>query len=742
MHSSRTGHDIESHQISMDSNELNPEQLKAVRHTDGPLMLVAGAGSGKTRAITFRILHMIRDKGIDPENILAITFTNKAAAEMRERVVKQMGAGGGRVPWISTFHSLCLRLLRQHMDFPGYTKDFVIYDAADQLSVVKKCMKAASINDEAFPPKTILNHISGFKNDYQLPEHINLDALPYGHKLKAAHVYPHYQNALKENNALDFDDLLMMTVKLFQQDKALCDHYNNRFRYILVDEFQDTNLTQYHLIQLLSRAHHNVCVVGDDDQSIYRWRGANLENLLHFEKDFPGTTVIKLEENYRSTQTILNAAGAVVRENMTRREKNLWTRNEAGEPILYYRAEDEIDEARAVCERIHHWVQDGASFNDMAILYRTNAQSRVLEDQLRHLNVPYQVIGGLKFYERKEIKDILSYLRVVMNPSDAVSLKRIVNTPVRGIGKASVDKVEAYCSEQHLPLLEGLRRAANVVGTGPAKKIEQFVLMMDRFQKVMQECSAVDLLKAVFEQTGYLTALQKENTQEAKSRLENLNELYSAVEQFVDIDRKGTLKDFLDTTALVADLDNLDDSRGVLALMTLHTCKGLEFDSVCILGFENGLLPHASSLSSSEEYEEERRLCYVGFTRARKKLMISNARRRRIYGSTFTYQPSDFLSAIPREAMTMESSALTSAPSRSPYGQADAQDNWSLPAGSAPSPASGNGFSVGTKVLHSKFGSGVVVNREGGEDDLKVVVFFKGVGKKKLAVAHANLIVV
>ncbi|MGP0566839.1 MULTISPECIES: ATP-dependent helicase [unclassified Nitrospina] len=727
----------------MDTNELNPQQLQAVRHTEGPLMLVAGAGSGKTRAITFRILHMIRDKGIAPENILAITFTNKAAGEMRERVLGQMG-DGGRAPWISTFHSLCLRLLRQHMEFSGYTKDFVIYDAQDQLSLVKKCMKAAEVNEEAFPPKTILNHISGFKNDYQLPEHIKLDALPYGHKLKAAHVYPHYQNALKENNALDFDDLLMMTVKLFKTNKELCDHYNDRFRYILVDEFQDTNLTQYHLIQLLSRAHHNVCVVGDDDQSIYRWRGANLENLLHFERDFPGTTVIKLEENYRSTQTILNAAGAVVRQNAARREKNLWTRNESGEPILYYRAEDEIDEARAVCERIHQWVKDGASLNDIAILYRTNAQSRVLEDQLRHLGVTYQVIGGLKFYERKEIKDILSYLRVILNPNDSVSLKRIVNTPVRGIGKASVDKVEAYCGEHHLTLLEGFRKAGGIVGTGPAKKIAQFVAMMDRFQQVVEDHSAVDLLKEVFEKTGYLTALQKENTQEAKSRLENLNELYSAVEQFVDIDRKGSLREFLDTTTLVADLDNLDDSRGVLALMTLHTCKGLEFDSVCIIGFENGLLPHASSLSSNDEYEEERRLCYVGFTRARKRLMVSNARRRRIYGSTFTYQPSDFINAIPREVMTMESSApamTTSSSYSSSYASRNGGDEWSLPAGASP-PATDTGFAVGTKVLHPKFGSGVVVNREGSDDDMKVVVFFKKAGKKKLVVAHANLIVV
>lgn len=725
----------------MFSDELNPQQLQAVEKVDGPLMVVAGAGSGKTRAITYRIMYMIQEKNVDPENILAITFTNKAAQEMRERVRDKL-VSQDRHPWVSTFHSLCLKLLRQHLNVEGYSREFVIYDAQDQLSLIKKCMKEAEVNDDAFPPKAILNHISGFKNDYLLPEHINIDALAYGHKLKAAHVYPHYQHALKQNNALDFDDLLMMTVKMFRDDSALCDKYNDRFRYVLVDEFQDTNVTQYHLIQLLTRNHQNICVVGDDDQSIYRWRGANIENIMNFERDFPGTTVVKLEENYRSTQNILNAAGAVVRENATRKEKTLWTKNEAGGPILYYRAGDEVDEARTICERLQIWVEeDGLSFNDMAILYRTNAQSRVVEDQLRALNIPYQVIGGLKFYERREVKDILAYLRVVLNPVDSISLKRIINVPTRGIGKTSIDKVEAQCAASGISLLDGFRQAGEKgwVGTGPAKKISQFVSMIDRFQEVFQQNSPLDLLQEVFERTGYVAMLQHENTIESKGRLENLNELYSALEQFVETDKKGTLQDFLDTTTLVADLDSFDDSRGVLPLMTLHTCKGLEFEVVCIIGVENGLLPHASSMASNEEYEEERRLCYVGFTRAKKRLMITNARRRRIFGNTFTYPPSDFLAAVPRDIMEIETSYESPVSTGNTYYKEEAPPT--IPPGRSTTNAHMD-YGIGTKVLHPKFGSGVVVNREGSEDELKIVVFFKKAGKKKLAVNHANLIVV
>ncbi len=721
----------------MNLETLNPQQLEAVCHDDGPLMVVAGAGSGKTRVITTRIARLIQERDVNPERILAITFTNKAAAEMQERVRRMMGHSDAS-PWISTFHSFCLRILRRHISALGYPSDFAIYDAQDQLSLLKQCMKAASLNEEAFPPKALLNHISGFKNDFLFPKDIDLDSLPFGNKLKAAKVYPVYQEGLRKNNALDFDDLLVWMVRLLKEVEEVSDLYNDRFRHILVDEFQDTNLTQYQLLKLLLRKHQNVCVVGDDDQSIYRWRGANVENLLHFEKDFPGTVVIKLEENYRSTQNILKAAGEVVKENRNRKAKTLWTENESGAPIVYYRAADEVDEARAVTDRIVKLNQDeGISFSHMAILYRTNAQSRVLEDALRRTGIQYQVFGGLKFYQRKEIKDILSYMRVVLNPEDSVSLKRIINVPARGIGKTSLDKIEAWCNAENVSLMQGLKQAEGkrLVSTAAAKKISNFVSMMDHFESLVQNGSPIDFLKEVIERSGYEAMLRKDDTPESRSRLENLQELYSGLEQSVDT-QGNTLQEFLDSTALVADIDTLEDSRGILPLMTLHTCKGLEFDAVFIIGLEDGLLPHSSSMSDPAEYEEERRLCYVGFTRAKKMLFVSNARRRKIYGSTFNYPPSQFLLAVPSDIMESE---------RSPENDGYASSSYpSYGIRSEPKMASAKSksqYSIGAKVIHPTFGKGVVINRTGNEDDLKLEIFFKQPhGKKKLAVNHAKLI--
>ena len=727
------------------AEELNPRQWEAVRQTEGPLLVVAGAGSGKTRAITFRILYLIRERAVDPESILAITFTNKAAREMKDRVFQRL-PHAGRLPWISTFHSFCLHLLRRHIGALGYSTDFVIYDAQDQAALIKKCMKEAQVNEEAFPPKSLLAHISGFKNDFLMPGELNPETFSYGAGLKAVQVYPVYQNALRAHNALDFDDLLVLTVRLLEQEPELCDFYNDRYRYLLVDEFQDTNRTQYRLIQLLSRTHRNVCVVGDDDQSIYSWRGANLENILHFERDFPGTRVIKLEQNYRSTQTILQAAGAVVRENQNRKDKTLWTENETGEPVVYYRAEDELDEARAACERLLRWHrEEGLDLGRLAILYRTNAQSRAVEDQLRHLGLAYQVVGGLKFYERREVKDVLAYLRVILNPTDSVSLKRIVNLPARGIGKTTVEKVEALAARENLPLLKAFRRAAESreVGAGPAGRIAQFLTLMDQLGVLFQNSSALDFLQGVLERTGYLAWLEKDKTVEGRARLENLESLYNAVEEFVEIHRRGTLRDFLDSAALVADQDQIEDEgTGRVLLMTLHTCKGLEFDGVVILGLENGLLPHAGSLSSNREYEEERRLCYVGFTRARKHLMVTNARRRRMHGNTFTYPPSDFLMSIPEELLSKE---MTPPPAPVEhragfYGAPPGMDPPPVEV-APPSADARRNLAVGTRVVHPKFGPGVVVLREGGEEDLRVTVFFKSAGKKKLAVNQARLIV-
>ncbi|MDA0691239.1 MAG: UvrD-helicase domain-containing protein [Nitrospinae bacterium] len=729
----------------MNKDLLNPQQLQSVCHVDGPLIVVAGAGSGKTRVITTRIAHLVLEKGVSGQRILAITFTNKAAAEMKERVRKILG-NTDSPPWISTFHSFCLRILRRHISTLGFPGDFVIYDSQDQLSLVKQCMKKMSMNVEAFPPKSILNHISGFKNDFLFPKDIDRDSLPFGNKMKAAEVYVVYQEELKKNNALDFDDLLMWTVRLLREVGEVSELYNDRFQYIMVDEFQDTNLTQYHLLQLISKKHKNVCVVGDDDQSIYRWRGANLENLSHFERDYPGTTVIKLEENYRSTQNILKAAGEVVKENLNRKPKTLWTKNVAGDPIVYYRAEDEVDEARNVCKKIVMLSREkGISFNDMAVLYRTNAQSRVMEDALRRERIQYQVFGGLKFYARKENKDILSYLKVMLNPDDSVALKRIINLPVRGIGKTSLDKVEVHCEQTNISLMQGLRDVGTngLLSTAVSKKITAFVEMMDGFSALFQSGSPVDLVREVIVRSGYEAMLDKENTIESRTRKENLQELCSAVEQSVETQGQS-LQEFLDSTALVADIDSLDDSRGVLPLMTLHTCKGLEFDAVFIIGMEDGLLPHGSSMSDPAEYEEERRLCYVGFTRAKKMLFVSNARRRKIYGNVFNYSPSQFLLSIPEDILEKESSLggektmpsfSSNSASNVPSGPAYAIRSQSRSA------AVDQPYSIGSKLLHPAFGTGVVMNRTGNEDDLKLEIFFKRPhGKKKIAVKHAKLI--
>lgn len=728
----------------MSLQHLNPQQLQAVRHTDGPLIVVAGAGSGKTRVITSRIVHLIREKQIAPEHILAITFTNKAAGEMLERVRNMLGHLPA-APWISTFHAFCLRILRRHIGELGYSNDFVIYDKKDQLALVKQCMKSLSLNTEAFAPKAILNQISTFKNDSILPQDIDRQSLSYGMKLKAAEVYGSYQNALRENRALDFDDLLILAVRLFREADSVARYYNEKFHYLLVDEFQDTNGVQYQLIRLLSRRHNNVCVVGDDDQSIYQWRGANLENILNFESDFPGATVIKLEENYRSTQNILQAAAAVVRENVRRKDKTLWTRNAKGAPVVYFRAEDAIDEAETVCDRVLGLSgKEGVSLDDIAVLYRLNAQSRALEDALSKKNIPHQVVGGLKFYERKEVKDIMAYMRVVLNPADSVALARIVNLPARGIGKTSLEKISAWCDQHRLPLLEGLRRAGEqrLVTPAAAGKIAAFVGLLDHLANIHRNRPAPEFLLEIYNRTGYLDMLRKTDSRENRERLANLEEFYAAVDQFVEQNADAPLKEFLDSKSLASDIDEYGKARGVLRLMTLHTCKGLEFRAVFIIGMENGLLPHISSMQNEEEYEEERRLCYVGFTRARQRLFISNARRRKIFGNTQSNFPSDFLQSIPDEVIERAESLgsrFVAAPAENFSGGEPSR--W-RPAETLPSPGA-PAYSVGTKVIHPKFGTGVVIKREGGEDNLKVQVFFTKLKQRKtLAVNLANLIVV
>ena len=590
----------------------------------------------------------------------------------------------------------------------------------------------------------MIGHIGGFKNKFILPEDLDLSGFSFDTKLKAGELYPHYQNALRDNNALDFDDLLILTVQLFEKDEPTRDYYNNRFSHILVDEFQDTNAAQYRLVKILTRKNQNVCVVGDDDQSIYRWRGANIENIFNFEKDFPGAKVVKLEENYRSTKTILKAAGEVVKENLQRKPKTLWTQNEVGDPIQYIRAEDETDEAETVCDFIKKInEEDGSSLSNVAILYRTNAQSRAAEDVLRKLQLPYQVVGGLKFYERKEIKDILAYLKLVINPDDSVSLKRVINIPARGIGKTSLEKVDAWSLQNGKSFLEGLKnvQSEKIVSSGIASKINQFVSMVERLKSIYEDSPGGDFLRAALENTGYVAMLEKEATPENRSRLENLKELCSAVDLFIEKEKNGTLKDFLDQTSLAADIDNFDDERGCVHLMTLHTCKGLEFEFVFIIGVENRILPHVNSMGSSEEYEEERRLCYVGFTRARKKLWISNAKKRRLFGGVSSNQPSEFIDSISFD-LIQKIPGLASSHSSWNSSTSSSYTETASPERST-SKKPDKLYPIGAKVIHPKFGHGVIIKREGNDDNLTVVIFFsKGAGKKTLSVNHANLIVV
>src|SRR3990167_729989 len=644
-------------------NELNPQQRDAVEHIEGPLLILAGAGSGKTKVITYRISHLIKKGHASPENILALTFTNKAADEMRNRVEKIIGLNGlNRASgcWISTFHSACVRILRRDIDKLGFGRDFVIYDANDSLSLLKGCMKEINISDDLYPPKSIAGRISNLKNELiekvQNPEDKTQEII--------GSVYTFYQRRLKENNALDFDDLLMNTVLLFENVPDVLKNYKERFKYLMVDEYQDTNHAQYRLVQILSSGHRNICVVGDDDQCIYQWRGATIRNIMEFERDYPDAKVVKLEENYRSTQNILDAAWAVVSKNLYRKEKRLWTKRSGGERIFYYRASNEIDEADFVASKIKEiYEQEGILYSGIAIFYRTNAQSRVLEDSLRREGIPYKIYGGLKFFVRKEIKDILAYLRVVINPSDSISLKRIINVPARGIGNATIEKVEAYAKSGGINLVEAIK-----IGV-LSSKLEAFYNILKKLETIVTTDSASEVIERALEITGYLEMLKKEGTDEAEDRIENLKELITAAEEYEErgthpVDGSGDkgIAGFLDQAALISDADAISDSSGSVSLMTLHISKGLEFPVVFISGMEGRIFPHIKSIDSEKEMEEERRLCYVGITRAKERLFLTNAEKRRIYGQKMYNPPSEFIDDIPEELISQESGVRSREP--------------------------------------------------------------------------------
>ena len=628
---------------------LNPMQREAVFTTEGPVLILAGAGSGKTRALTHRIAYLIEEKKVNPWNILAITFTNKAAGEMRERVDNLVGFGSESI-WVATFHSTCVRMLRRHIEYLGYSTNFTIYDADDQKTLIRQVMKKLDIDPKMYKEKSMLSYISSAKDQLVSPEEFSVKAAGDFRKTKIADIYCEYQDQLKKNNALDFDDLIIKTVELLKSNPDVLDYYQNRFRYIMVDEYQDTNTAQFELVRLLASREKNLCVVGDDDQSIYKFRGANIENILNFEESFPGAKVIKLEQNYRSSQNILDAANGVIRHNIGRKEKKLWTENGEGTLVKLRQFDTAELEAAAVINELQAARDQGLPYKDMAVLYRTNAQSRLLEERCVNTGIPYRLVGGVNFYQRKEIKDILCYLKTVDNGMDDLAVQRIINVPKRGIGATSISKVIAFAAANEMSFYDALKEAQIIPGLGRASaKIEGFVSQIQSFRSKVEYLSIADLIRDILETTGYQKELTDEDTVEAQARIENIDELVNKAVDYEKTTEDSSLSSFLEEVALVADIDSLDESDDRVVLMTLHSAKGLEFEKVILSGMEDGLFPSSMSINSDDptDLEEERRLAYVGITRAKKELTITAARQRMVNGETRWARLSRFIDEIP-----------------------------------------------------------------------------------------------
>ncbi len=726
----------------MNLSHLNPEQREAVLCTEGPLLLFAGAGSGKTRVLVHRIAHLIREKRVSPWNVFAVTFTNKAAGEMKERVGGLLGQRADDT-WISTFHSAGVRILRQHANRLDYGQSFVIYDDSDQMSLIKDCLEELHLNPKIFAPRAVETRIDAAKNELIEPDDYPSDDF---FNEQVAKVYKLYAKKLKDNNAVDFGDLLLLPVRLFERHPEVLRAYRERLQYLMVDEYQDTNHAQYRLIKLLAGERRNLCVVGDDDQSIYRWRGADVRNILDFEKDFPNSTVIKLEQNYRSTKNILKAAGEVVRHIAARKAKTLWTENEQGEKIVHFTGRTDKEEAAFVVGQIEKLrAAEGRKLSDFAIFYRTNAQSRVFEDELRRRNLPYVIYGGVRFYDRTEIKDILSYLWVLANPADGLHLRRIINVPGRGIGKVTMEKLETFAAQQGISVLEALPRAAEAgIAGATAKKIAEFHQLLQNLKVLLDKEKLSHFVQTLLERTGYLEELRREDTLEAEGRIENLEELVNVVADYEASQPEPSLAGFLDQVSLVSDIDRLDDKTQALPLMTLHLAKGLEFDVVFFVGMEEGLLPHIRSLDTPEEMDEERRLTYVGMTRARRRLFLCNAERRRVFGNEQFNLPSRFLENVPSELV--ERISPPPADRWDPNEDEDFDDNFqsrrgfmSRPAALAPREDPSNPYKVGTRVKHPVFGLGTIQACEGGVDERKITVSFQSGDRKKLLAKFSNL---
>lgn len=735
---------------------LNEQQKEAVLHTEGPLLILAGAGSGKTRVLTHRIAYLIEEKGINPWNILAITFTNKAAGEMRERVDNLVGFGSESI-WVSTFHSMCVRILRRHIDLLGFDTNFTIYDTDDQKTLMKDICKLLQIDTKLFRERSLLAAISQAKNELVTPEEFRIQAQGDFSRQKIASVYEEYEKQMRANNALDFDDLLVKAVQLFQTQADVLDYYQERFRYIMVDEYQDTNTVQFELVRLLSAKYRNLCVVGDDDQSIYKFRGANIRNILDFEQVFPDAKVIKLEQNYRSTSNILNAANAVIRHNHGRKDKTLWTDNGEGDKINVRQFDTAFDEAEYIVGDIRERVESGkAAYNDHAILYRTNAQSRMFEEKFVTANIPYKIVGGINFYARREIKDLLAYLKTIDNGRDDLAVRRIINVPKRGIGLTSINRVQEYASGREIGFYEALRAVDLIpnIGRG-ASKLESFVALIEHFKTDAKELTISELMQEILEETGYIESLKEEGSEEAESRIENIDELISKItayeETCEDRDEPATLNGFLEEVALVADIDSLDESNDYVVLMTLHSAKGLEFPHVYLAGMEDGIFPSYMTITAGdpEEVEEERRLCYVGITRAEEELTLTCARRRMIRGETQYNKMSRFLKEIPMELLSTGAVFQKPEPEeeRKPSAYQQARQAFRAKAFVQPGAArsfgspkgEGPGYQVGDRVRHVKFGEGTVTAMVEGGRDYEVTVDFDGPGTKKMFAAFAKL---
>ena len=747
----------------MEINEtMNEMQQEAVRHTEGPLLILAGAGSGKTRVLTHRTAYLIEEAVVNPYNIIAITFTNKAAGEMRERIDNMVGYGSESI-WVSPFHSTCVRILRRHIDRLGFDTNFTIYDGDDQKTLMKDICKRLEIDTKIYKERSFLGAISSAKDELIDPDAFALRAQGDFVKMKQAQVYREYQENLRKNNALDFDDLIMKTVELFKTDADVLDYYQERFRYIMVDEYQDTNTSQFRLIQLLAAKYRNLCVVGDDDQSIYKFRGANIYNILNFEKEFPDAKVIKLEQNYRSTQNILDAANHVIANNVGRKRKELWTDNGEGEKIAFHQFETGFDEADYVARDVSSKVRQNLfHYKDCAVLYRTNAQSRLFEERFINSNIPYKIVGGVNFYARREIKDLLAYLKTIDNARDDLAVRRIINVPKRGIGATTLNRVQDYAMQEGISFYTALKMAEDIPTLGrSAAKIKPFVNLIQTMRSKAEYIGVTELLREIIEETGYIENLEAEDSEDAEQRIQNIDELISkaaAYEEDEEREEPATLSGFLEEVALVADIDSVDENQDYLILMTLHSAKGLEFPQVYLAGMEDGLFPSYMSIcsdNSSEEIEEERRLCYVGITRAKEQLSISCAKQRMIRGETQYNKVSRFVKEIPSELLAGEIRKQREQEVFKPNISRTAKNAFrAKPMALTESNAggifevknfSGNAakqslsYGVGDRVRHVKFGEGTVKQIVEGGRDYEVTVEFDSAGVKKMFAAFAKL---